>query len=226
MDYSVLENSALFSGLSAKAIREVLEAVPHQIRCYDKGEMIFRLMEDASGIGIILEGRIEAQKPFPNGSQINVSVRTAGEMIGPAAVFSRNRKYPCDIMALQPSAIMMFREENILLLLQKDVRILRNCMAELATAAYMLQQRLELFSYSGIAQKAAFYLLIQYRHTGERTIRIPDSISKWAMTMNVSRPSLHRELKKLETQGLIACSAHRIEILDPSGLQSLLTVGN
>ena len=226
MDYSVLENSALFSGLSAKAIREVLEAVPHQIQCYDKGEIIFRLMEDASRIGIILEGRVEAQKPFPNGSQINVSVRNAGEMIGPAAVFSRNRKYPCDIMALQPSTIMIFREENILLLLQKDVRIRRNFMAELATAAYMLQQRLELFSYSGIAQKAAFYLLMQYRQTGERTIRIPDSISKWAMTMNVSRPSLHRELKKLEMQGFIACNAHRIEIVDSSGLQSLLTVGN
>ena len=129
-------------------------------------------------------------------------------------------------MALQPSTIMMFREENILLLLQKDVRILRNFMTELATAAYMLQQRLELFSYSGIAQKAAFYLLMQYRQTGERTIRIPDSVSKWAMTMNVSRPSLHRELKKLEMQGFIACNAHRIEIVDSSGLQSLLTVGN
>ena len=92
VDYSVLEKNTLFSGLSAKTIREVLEAVPHHIQCYDKDETIFHLMEDASRLGIILEGRVEAQKPFPNGSQINVSVCIAGELIGPAAVFSRRQK--------------------------------------------------------------------------------------------------------------------------------------
>lgn len=223
MDYSVLEKSILFSGLTAKTIREVLEAVPHHIQCYEKNETIFHFMENAARLGIILEGRVEAQKPFPNGSQINVSVRNAGEMIGPAAVFSRRQKYPCDVVALEPATIMMFRKEDILLLLQKDSQVLKNFMAELATAAYMLQQRLELLSYSGIAQKAAFYLLMQHRQTGNASVQIPDSVSKWAMTMNVSRPSLHRELKKLEKQGFIHCSTHTIEILDAAGLQSVLS---
>ena len=224
MDLSVLENSTLFSGLSAKAMRDVLGEVPHHIQCYDKDETIFHLMENASRLGIILEGRVEAQKLFPNGSQINVSVRNAGEMIGPAALFSRRQKYPCDVVALEPATIMMFRKEDILLLLQKDTQVLKNFMAELATAAYMLQQRLELLSYSGIAQKAAFYLLMQQRQTGSTVIPIPDSVSKWAMSMNVSRPSLHRELKKLEGQGFIHCNAHTIEILDAQGLQSVLSV--
>lgn len=223
MDYSVLEKSILFSGLTAKTIREVLEAVPHHIQCYEKDETIFHFMENAARLGIILEGRVEAQKPIPNGSQINVSVRNAGEMIGPAAVFSRRQKYPCDVVALEPATIMMFRKEDILLLLQKDSQVLKNFMAELATAAYMLQQRLELLSYSGIAQKAAFYLLMQHRQTGNASVQIPDSVSKWAMTMNVSRPSLHRELKKLEKQGFIHCSTHTIEILDAIGLQSVLS---
>ncbi len=223
MDYSVLEKSILFSGLTAKTIREVLEAVPHHIQCYEKDETIFHFMENAARLGIILEGRVEAQKPIPNGSQINVSVRNAGGMIGPAAVFSRRQKYPCDVVALEPATIMMFRKEDILLLLQKDSQVLKNFMAELATAAYMLQQRLELLSYSGIAQKAAFYLLMQHRQTGNASVQIPDSVSKWAMTMNVSRPSLHRELKKLEKQGFIHCSTHTIEILDAAGLQSVLS---
>lgn len=60
MDYSVLEKSTLFSGLPAKTIREVLEAVQHHIQCYDNCETIFPLMEDASRLGIILEGRVEA----------------------------------------------------------------------------------------------------------------------------------------------------------------------
>ncbi len=222
MDYSVLEKSTLFAGIPAKELRDDLETVPHHIQCYDKGETVFHLMEDANRIGIILEGRVQAQKPFPNGSQINVSVRNPGEMIGAAAVFSRNQKYPCDVVSLEPVTIMMFRREDILLLLQKDLGIMKNFMTELATATTMLQQRVELLSYSGIAQKAAFYLLVQARQSGQKVIRIPDSVSNWAMVMNVSRSSLHRELKKMETDGVIKYVPSAIEILDPDSLQNIL----
>ena len=223
MDYSVLEKSTLFSGVPTKELRDDLEAVPHHIQCYDKGETVFHLMEDANRIGVILEGRAQAQKPFPNGSQVNVSVRNPGEMIGPAAVFSRSQKYPCDVVSLEPATIMMFRREDILMLLQKDLRIMKNFMAELATATYMLQQRLELLSYSGIAQKAAFYLLIQARQSGNNAIRIPESVSNWAMIMNVSRSSLHRELKKLEVDGIISYDPPTIKIHDPEALQNVLS---
>ena len=223
MDYSVLEKSTLFSGVPAKELRDDLEAVPHHIQCYDKGEIVFHLMEDATRIGVVLEGRVQAQKPFPNGSQINVSIRNPGELIGPAAIFSRSQKYPCDVVSLEPVTIMMFRREDILLLLQKDLRIMKNFMAELATATYMLQQRLELLSYSGIAQKAAFYLLIHTRQSGKNVIRIPDSVSNWAMIMNVSRSSLHRELKKLEAEGIISYDPPTVKIHDPERLQSVLS---
>ena len=86
----------------------------------------------------------------------------------------------------------------------------------------MLQQRLELLSYSGIAQKAAFWLLTQARQTNQNKVRIPESVSKWAMLMNVSRPSLHRELKRLESEGVIEYSPRLITILDGEALQNVL----
>lgn len=222
MDYTVLERSTLFQGLPLKDLREILESVSHHIQCYDKDEIIFHLMEEADRIGIILEGRAEAQKPFPNGSQVNVSIRTPGDMVGPAAVFSASHRYPCDMMAIESVTLMMFRKEDLLQLMQKDIRILENFTREIASATYMLQQRLELLSYSGIAQKAAFYLLMQRRKTSSDQIRIPDSVTKWSMMMNVSRPSLYRELKRLEAQGIISYHSHIIEILDPDALQAVL----
>lgn len=223
MDYSVLEKSTLFQGIPAKELREYLEKTSHHIQCYDKEETIFHLMDPAFRIGIILEGRAEAQKSFPNGSQVNVSVRVPGELIGPAAVYSKNQRYPCDIVALEPTTLMMFQKEDLLSLMQKDVRILRNFTTEIASATYMLQQRLELLSYGGIAQKAAFWLLMQVRQTGKTTVQLPESMSKWAMIMNVSRPSLHREIKKLEEKGIIRCMGKTIEVLKQDDLQSVLS---
>lgn len=223
MDYSILEKSTLFQGVEANVLRGYLEETPHHIQCYDKEETIFHLMDPALRIGIILEGRVEAQKSFPNGSQVNVSVRGPGEMIGPAAVFSKSQRYPCDIVALEPATLMMLRKEDLLSLMQKDVKILQNFTTEIASATYMLQQRLELLSYSGIAQKAAFWLLMQVRQTGKSLVQIPDSMSRWAMIMNVSRPSLHREMKKLEEEGIIWYEGKNIYVLDPDGLQAVLS---
>ena len=131
MDYSVLKKSALFQGVPAKDLQIYLEETPHHIQCYDKEETIFHLMDPASRIGIILEGRAEAQKAFPNGSQVNVSVRCPGEMIGPAAVFSKSQRYPCDIIALEPTTLMVFRKEDLLSLMQKNVQILQNFTTEI-----------------------------------------------------------------------------------------------
>ena len=173
MDYSVLENCSLFSGVSVSELKEVLEETPYHILSFDKGELIFRLMESALKVGIILEGSVEIQKSFPNGSQVNVSVRLPGEIIGPAAVFSKTRKYPCDIVSLESVTIMMIQRDDLLRLMQKDVRILENLTTEIGSATYMLQQRLELFSYSGIAQKAAYWLLMQERQKNNNKIHIP-----------------------------------------------------
>ena len=116
----------------------------------------------------------------------------------------------------------MFRREDILLLMQRDIRILENLTTDIATSTYMLQQRLELLSYSGIAQKAACWLLIRARQTGSARIRIPESVSNWAMVLNVSRSSLHRELKKLADDGILSYSPPFIDILDPDALQDVL----
>ena len=223
MDYSILEKSTLFQGVEAYVLRGYLEETPHHIQCYDKEETIFHLMDPALRIGIILEGRVEAQKSFPNGSQVNVSIRIPGEIIGPAAVFSKSQRYPCDIVALEPATLMMLRKEDLLSLMQKDVKILQNFTTEIASATYMLQQRLELLSYSGIAQKAAFWLLMQVRQTGKTAVQIPDSMSRWALIMNVSRPSLHREMKKLEEEGIIRYEGKNIYVLDSDGLQAVLS---
>ena len=222
MDDSILAKSSLFSHIPVSEITKALEGTPYHMQRYDKEETIFHLMEPATRVGIILEGSVEVQKAFPNGSQVNVSIRMPGDVIGPAAVFSKSGIYPCDIVSLKPSTIMMFYREDLLNLMSKDARILENMMTEIASAAYMLQERLELFSYSGIAQKAAFWLLMQARQAKGNIVHIPGSIAKWAMLMNVSRPSLHRELKKLVDRSIISYAPPVIVILDLASLQKVL----
>lgn len=222
MDDVLLKNCTLFAGLNAKELRDDLALVPQHIQCYEKDEIIFHFMEQAEIIGIILKGEVDSIKPFPNGREVNVTARQPGDLIGPAAVFSVRHRYPCDLRARKPTTLMMLHKQDVLRLMQKDLRILENFTQVLATATYILQERLELLSYSGIAQKIAHYLLMQSRKNGTARIRIPESISHWASLMNVSRPSLHRELHAMEEKAIIAYQAPFISILNAGALEDML----
>ena len=64
---------------------------------------------------------------------------------------------------------------------------------------------------------------MQSCQSGKDTVTIPDSISKWAMIMNVSRTSLHRELGHLESEKIIFYNPPVIKILDSDALQDILS---
>ena len=116
----------------------------------------------------------------------------------------------------------MIEREAVIALLQSDGRIMTSFLSELASATFLLQQRLELLSYNAIHQKIAFYLELHRMQTCSVRVPIPDSMTKWALMMNVSRPSLHRELKKMEEQGIVRYRPPMIEILDSDALQAML----
>ena len=222
MDYSALTICRLFRGLSVEEIETSISDIPCYVRHYEEGEMVYRLMSRADRIGIILSGRVEAEKIIRDGNQFIFSARRAGEILGPTASFSDTGKYPFGVRALEKTAILTFSRIDFLRMLQRDIRLIENFTAEFATANFMLQQRLELLTYKGIQQKIAFYLMTASKDSGGTTVPIPGSIVRWALMMNVSRPSLHRELKKMEERGLIRYALPVVEILDSDGLRKVL----
>lgn len=75
MDESFLKNCSLFEGVPMNDLRRCLAEVPQHIQCYEEGEPVFRFIEEALQIGIIMEGMVRSIKPFPDGNQVIVSVR-------------------------------------------------------------------------------------------------------------------------------------------------------
>ena len=57
MDYSILEKSKLFCGLSAKEIKDSISHTLCYIKRFEEGENIYHLMAKADRIGVILKGR-------------------------------------------------------------------------------------------------------------------------------------------------------------------------
>ena len=64
MCISVLKRCHLFRGLSDSEIESVLGRTPHATQIFEKDEPVFRLMDAADRVGVILNGRVQAQKIF------------------------------------------------------------------------------------------------------------------------------------------------------------------
>ena len=222
MDLSVLENCSLFKGIKKTELEKLLSDVSCSIQSFEKDEIIFQAEEPAKIAAIVLEGRVQGFRIFHSGHQVNVSTKSAGDIIGHAPVFAIQKNYPCTVRAMEPSELMFLQRDDILNLLQRDKRILYNFLESLSTLTYSMGQRLELLSYRGIAQKAAYWLLLQSEHTDGSRVKIPESMTQLAMLLNVSRPSLHRELKSMHDSGLIDYEPPVIVIKDREALQNML----
>lgn len=221
--YSLLTQSRLFYGLTADEIQALCESVPYRKLDYKKHEVIFRAEELANHLGVILTGRILVSKIFESGKLIRITDKLPGEMFGEAACFAGSKIYPCELVAEEDTSILLLDSKDVIPLLQKDARVLENYLTELSNQAFLLNKKIEMFSYRGTDQKLAFFLLTQSQQRNALTVPVPGSIIKMASEMNVSRTTLHREIRSLERQGLIRYENKTFSILQVDALHRLLS---
>jgi CRP-like cAMP-binding protein len=212
---------AIFKGVDEAVIHNMISTADYQVRQYDKNEFICREDQSSVSLGIVILGCVEIQKIFPSGNNVCLFDRNIGDMFGGAVVFSTKTLYPCDVFSKDKSKILFLNRKSIFEMC-KNTLIAENILKSFANSVFYFEKRLELFSYSSIQKKIAFFLLNEMETTGNRMIRLPFSKKTWAEYLNVSRPSLCRELKRLSTDHIIHINKDRISILNQEKLIFLL----
>ncbi len=216
-----LSRCAIFKGVDRKIIQNSILDAEYHIKQYDKNEFICIEDQFSDYIGIIIFGSVEIQKVFPSGNNVCFFYRDKGNMFGGAVVFSSETLYPCDVFSRDKSKIL-FLNKNSIFEMCKNSLIAENLLKSFANSVFYFEKRLELFSYSSIQRKIAFFLLDNMKTTGDNVIHLPFSKKTWAEYLNVSRPSLYRELKKLDDDQAIEINKNNISILNKQKLENLL----
>lgn len=212
----------LFAGLKRPEIKEIMAQINYTLRYYKKNEYVFRADQPIVSIGIIIQGSIEMQKITSSGKAINVLSRNKGEVFGGAAIFSQKISPNVNILTTKSCKILFVHKQSVFDTLCKNNIIASNILGLSANSISRLNQRIELLSFSSIQNKIAFSLLFDLQSRNEDTIHLPFPKTSWAEYLNVSRPSLYRELKKLCTDGVIDINNKTIKIINREKLQSLL----
>ncbi|HAK74197.1 MAG TPA: hypothetical protein DCP36_12560 [Sporomusaceae bacterium] len=219
----VLQKNALFSGKTSAEIETIVAGLQIVVGDFKKGELIFRSDQPADRIGILLQGSVAIEKNLANGKATPVFLRYPGEMFGEAAVFSRADTYPCNVISQSISQILFIPKAAMLTAIARDTALLSNFLQLFANKILELTIKTELLACDSIRQKIGFSLLYELSEPQPgKGVELPSSKKFWAESLDVSRPSLYRELGMMEREGLIRLAGKKIYIIDRAGLMEIL----
>ncbi len=212
----------IFAGVNQMEITELIRNIQITKRRFYVGTTIFYEGDPSDEIGIVLYGYLALKKYQPNGNVISVFYRKTGDVIGGGIVFSKNKCYPYDVVVVQETEVAFIRKKEFLTLLSNNSILTSNMLELFAERISLFESKMELLSFSSIQKKIAYSLLYDFGAENRAIIYLPFTRQAWAEHLNVSRPSLSRELKLMTENGIIECKKNKITILDCSKLEQII----
>ena len=220
---STLYKIPLFKEKSPQELSTLFQDLHIVVSSYPAGKEIIADGEPASRMGIVLSGKVEAQKLFPSGKTVTIARFGKHESIAEAAIFASPNVHHANIVATEESDILFISREDLLTLFSRDSSLTERLLEIFANRIILLNRKIELLSLESARQKIAHFLLKEIKkQQSPEQITLPFSKKVLAEHMNITRPSLSRELGRMCDEGYIAMSGRRITIHNLTALEDLL----
>lgn len=219
---SALINNPLFRGITPNDLSAHLEEIHFHVRSYKKGEILARQGDRCNRLIILIKGSVRGEMIDYSGRLIKVEDINAPRALAPLFLFGEENFYPVEVTANEITEIIEIPKKSVLQLFRKDEQFLENYMNISANYARTLSDKLFFMSFKTIRQKIASYLLRLHKQQQQLDIILDRSQQELSDYFGVSRPSLARELSRMEEDGLIVTNRKRITILHKESLIHLI----
>lgn len=215
----MLADSLLFSDIDRKDIIQMITCLNPKEESFSRGEFIAQAGEPMKGLGLLLQGSVSVLKENVDGSRIIMNILKPGELFGEMAVFSEERVWPASISALTNSTVLFISPDKIVGRCANACSFHRqltvNMLRILSDRAMKLNRKVEYMSIRGMREKLCTFFWELYRKQGGNIIHLPMKRNELADFLNVSRPSMSREMGRMRDEGLIDFHLSTVKILKP-----------
>ncbi len=221
--YSLILKSELFSRISEESLPGLLSCLSSKVCKYKRAEYIAIEGEKFEGVGFVLSGEVSVIKESFRGSKTIMANFKAGDIFGEIIAFSGTGLWPSTVVAQSDCEIMFIRPEKMLGFCDKicDFHriVLENVTRIISQKALILNRKVDYLTIKSMKAKLSKYLLEEYKRTGSSTFTLSLNREKLAEFLNVSRPSMSRELCKMRDDGIIEFYRETVKILDVEALE-------
>lgn len=221
---NIIEKSPLFHGIKRDEIITLLHCLTPKIHSCGKNECIVNAGDTIDKFGIVLEGEAAVLKENADGNRVILSLIKKGDLFGEMLVFSSNKIWPVTVRVESSCKILFLTNSDLIARCGNNcswhITLLQNFMKILSDKALILNKKVQYLSIKSIRGKICTYLLEQYINTGKNTINLPLNRSELADFLNVSRPSMSREMCEMRDEGIIDFHLSNFRIKDIEALKS------
>ncbi len=198
-----LEDNVLFVGLSDSEIESIIDEMG-AVEEYDEDEYIFSQDETPEYLFILLDGMVSVENMDEKGKRSIVNVfKDSGTIFGEVYLFLGERMYDYSARSMKKSKILKLSREFFDNIYDYEYGkiINSNMLNILSGKALYLNQKLLLLSEVKLRQKLNNFILNNM--DDDLIVRLKLNREELADFLGTTRPSLSRELMKMESDGVI-----------------------
>jgi len=220
-----VSKSSLFQGIERDDISAMLNCLKPRVCGYNRNDYIVAGGDTYESVGIVLKGAATVSKENAEGNRIVMTLLKQGDIFGEIIAFSSQMTWPATVQAQEPCVVLFLPRGKIIgecdrmcpwhrILIQNFLRVI-------SERAMMLNKKVEYLTIKSMRGKISTYLLEQYSREGDVTITMPLNRNQLSDFLNVSRPSMSREMSKMRDEGIIVFHLNEVKIMDIESLKHM-----
>ncbi len=224
-----LSNALLFAGTTAKERVGLLRCLMLDCCTYKKNETIVNAGDTQIALAVLARGTAHAFLPSWDGSQKLWGVLMPGDCVGLDAAFpgapdsvawllSVRAARACQVVYLDIESLFSPCAEHC----AAHERLRENLSQVTAQTLQAAARRIALLTVKSMRGRMVGYFLDRLREEGDaQTLSLPFNRNQMAAYLDVSRPSMSRELARMKQEGILDYYLDTIQILDREKLCAL-----
>jgi CRP/FNR family transcriptional regulator, dissimilatory nitrate respiration regulator len=219
----IIKKSPLFSGIKKEDLGSLLHCLAPKINNYSKNETIVNEGESVERFGIVLDGEAVITKENADGTRVIISIVKKCDLFGEMLVFSSHKAWPVTVMVPSSCKVLFLTNSDMVARCGNNcswhISLLQNFMNVISDKSLMMNKKVDYLSMKSIRGKIAKYLLEQYQMDGNLNLILPLKRNELADFLNVSRPSMSREMCLMRDEGILEFYLSSFKIKDLNALK-------
>ena len=221
------ERIHLFRDISREEIEKMFRCSKTVERSFEDGSYVFRQGETPKNLFLILEGSVMISKDFASGKRDVLFVVGQGDVLGEMYLFADARTYWYDAIAQGKVKLLEIPWEFFYCFCSNACEhhrmITKNMLEIQSEKNFAMTRKLHLLSGTTLRERIALWLNEQVddNSAGTHIVRLAMNREELADYLGTTRPSLSRELMKMQQEQLIETDRNTIKIVDRDALEAL-----
>ena len=217
------DNIHLFRNISEDEIEKMFRCSKTVERFFEDGNYIFRQGETPKNLFLVLEGTVMISKDFASGKRDVLFMVGQGDVFGEMFLFADTKVYWYDAIAQENVRVLEIPWEFFYCFCSNACEhhrmITRNMLEIQSEKNFKMTRKLHLLSGTTLRERIALWLMEQVVE-GD-IVKLTMNREELADYLGTTRPSLSRELMKMQQEHLIETEKNIIKIVNRDVLEIL-----